>query len=130
MQNFRKYYHSWMSAPLKKYEFHKIAIKSYSMCFLIKDNEIDNVFFLYIILSYIIIRFFIYWQFIIIFFFHEWLFHFNTMISNDSCVFINMERILFHEFEKKRFIFIVNGKIYHTNSLFANIQNPNISKKL
>ena len=28
------------------------------MCFLIKDNEIDKVFFLYIILSYMIIRYF------------------------------------------------------------------------
>ena len=43
---------------LKNDEFHKIAIKSYSMCFLIKDNEIDKVFFLYIILSYMIIRYF------------------------------------------------------------------------
>ena len=60
-----------MSVLLKNYEFHKIAIKSYSMCFLIKDNEIDNVFFLYILLSYIIIRYFDYCQFIIIFFFHE-----------------------------------------------------------
>ena len=50
------------------------------------------------------------------------------MISNESCVFINIERIIFHEFEKKRFFFIVNGKIYHTNSLVANIINPNISK--
>ena len=87
-----------MSFLLKNYEFHKNAIKSYSMYFLIKDNEIDNVFFLYIILSYIIIRYFDYWQFIIIFFFHELLFYFNTMISNDSCVFISIERIIFHEF--------------------------------
>ena len=93
-----------MSVLLKNYEFHKIAIKSYSMCFLIKDNEIDNVFFLYIILSYIIIRYFDCWQFIIIFFSHELLFYFNTMISNDSCVFINIERIIFHEFEKKIFL--------------------------
>ena len=51
------------------------------------------------------------------------------MISNESCVFINIERIIFHEFEKKkRFFFIVNGKIYHTNSLVANIISPNISK--
>ena len=50
------------------------------------------------------------------------------MISNDSCVFINIERIIFHEFEKKQVLFIVNGKIYHTNSLVANIINPNISK--
>ena len=52
------------------------------------------------------------------------------MISNESCAFIIIERIIFHEFEKKkkRFFFIVNGKIYHTNSLVANIINPNISK--
>ena len=50
------------------------------------------------------------------------------MISNDSCVFINIERIIFHEFEKKRFFFIVNGKIYRTNSLVANLVSPNISK--
>ena len=79
--------------------------------------------------SYIIIRYFDYWQFIIIFFFHELLFYFNTMISNDSCVFINIKRIIFYEFEKKkRFFFIVNWKLYHTNSLVANIRNPNISK--
>ena len=90
-----------MSLLLKKYEFHKIAIKSFSMCFIINDNEIENIFILYIILSYMIIRYFDYWQFIIIFFFHKLLFYFNTMISNDSCVFINIERIIFHEFEKK-----------------------------
>ena len=28
-----------MSVLLKNYEFHKIAIKSYSMCFLIKDMK-------------------------------------------------------------------------------------------
>ena len=50
------------------------------------------------------------------------------MISNDSSVFMNIERIIFHEFEKKGFFFIVNGKIYRTNSLFANIINPIISK--
>ena len=50
------------------------------------------------------------------------------MINNDSCVFINIERIIFHEFEKKKIFFIVYGKIYHTNSLVANIINPNISK--
>ena len=49
------------------------------------------------------------------------------MINNDRCVFINIERIFFHEFEKKRVLFIVNGKIYHTNSLVVNIINPNIS---
>ena len=59
------------------------------------------------------------------------------MISNESCVFINIGKIIFHEFEKKelsfmnfkkRFFFIVNGKIDHTNSLVANIINYNISK--
>ena len=60
-----------MSVLLKNYGFHKIARKSYFLCFLIKDNERDNVVFLYIILSYIILSYFDYWQFIIIFFFHE-----------------------------------------------------------
>ena len=57
-----------MSVLLKNYEFHKIAIKSYFMCFLIKDNEIDNAFSLYIIRSYILIRYFDYCQFIIQYF--------------------------------------------------------------
>ena len=48
------------------------------------------------------------------------------MICIDSCVFMNIERIIFHEIE--RFFFVVNGKIYQRNSLVANIINPNISK--
>ena len=91
-----------MSVLLKKYEFHITAIKSYSMRFPIKNNERDNVFFLYIILSYIIIRYFDDWQFTIIFFFHDFLFYFNTMINDDSCVFMNIEGTIFHEFEKKK----------------------------
>ena len=55
-----------MFVLLKNDAFHKIAIKSYSLCFLLKDNEIDNVFILYIIISYIIIRYFNDWQFRII----------------------------------------------------------------
>ena len=39
-----------------------------------------------------------------------------------------LKKIIFHEFEKKRFFFIVNGKIYHTNSLVANLISPIISK--
>ena len=99
-----------MFVLLKNDEFHKIAIKSYSMCFLIRDNEIDNIFFLYSILSYIIIRYFDYCQFLIIFFFHELLFYFNTIISNDICVCINIEIIIFHEFEKKDCSSLYMGK--------------------
>ena len=49
------------------------------------------------------------------------------MISLTSNLFNNIERIDFHEFEKD-FSFIVNGKIYQTNSFVANILSSNISK--
>ena len=49
------------------------------------------------------------------------------MISLTSNLFNNIERINFHEFEKD-FLFIVNGKIYQTNSFVANILSPSISK--
>ena len=41
----------------------------------------------------------------------------------------NLQRIQFDKFEKD-FSFIVNGKIYKTNSFVANILSPNISKML
>ena len=40
----------------------------------------------------------------------------------------NIERIQFDKFEKD-FSFIVNGKIYKTNSFVANILSTNISNK-
>ena len=49
------------------------------------------------------------------------------MISIANQLFNNIERIDCHEFEKD-FLFIVNGKIYQTNSFVANILSPNISK--
>ena len=49
------------------------------------------------------------------------------MIRIASNIFNDIERIDFHEFEKD-FLFIVNGKIYQTNSFVANILSPNISK--
>ena len=49
------------------------------------------------------------------------------MISIKSSLFNHIERIDFQEFEKD-FSFIVNGKIYSTNSFVANILSPNISK--
>ena len=39
-----------------------------------------------------------------------------------------LKELSFMNLKKKRFFFIVNGKIYHTNSLVANIISPNISK--
>ena len=49
------------------------------------------------------------------------------MIRIASNIFNRIERIDFDEFEKD-FLFIVNGKIYQTNSFVANILSPNISK--
>ena len=49
------------------------------------------------------------------------------MISIANNIFNDIERIDFHEFEKD-FLFIVNGKIYQTNSFVANILSPKISK--
>ena len=39
-----------------------------------------------------------------------------------------LKELSFMNSKKKRFFFIVNGKIYHTHSLVANIISPNISK--
>ena len=49
------------------------------------------------------------------------------MIRIANNIFNDIKRIDFHEFEKD-FLFIVNGKIYQTNSFVANILSPNISK--
>ena len=52
------------------------------------------------------------------------------MMNNFTQISIgNVKRIKFNKFEKD-FSFIVNGKVYKTNSFVANILSPNISKKL
>ena len=51
------------------------------------------------------------------------------MMNNFTQISIgNVKRIKFNKFEKD-FSFIVNGKVYKTNSFVANILSPNISKK-